>query len=158
MIDKIFWYRVAKIKEVKYYAKDRNIPIWYMPVLDAVMLCFLGSIYLSDFLIASIPPDGVFQIVSPYLPFLLFALAFLTVIDLVAKGMVHVHQTSTKLVQKIIQKIDYLIWKKTKKDNVISTGIWRVQSKYMKLSKSSRKRLSLLFIMLIILYVTLRLF
>ena len=158
VIDKVFWYRVHKLKEIKHYAKQKNLPVWHMPVIDSIMICILGSIYISDYLVGSIPSDGWFAVVSPYMPLVLFTLFFLTVMDLVAKAMVNVHITLIKLVHGGITKIDHYIWKRTKKDNVISTKILNFQLKYMALPKSTKRRLKILLVLMIILYVTIRLF
>lgn len=158
LIDKIFWYRVHKIKEVKYYARNKNLPVWYMPVIDSIMLCFLGSIYISDYIAEAMPSGGLFEVVSPYLPFIFFALAFMTVMDIVAKGMVNIHYFLIKLVHGGIQKLDYYLWKKTKRDNVVSNKIWAFQMKYSNLSKPTKRRIRILVVLLIILYMLIRFF
>jgi hypothetical protein len=157
LIDKIFWYRIWKIREIKHFAKEKNIPVWQMPVIDSVMLCFLGSIYASSYIIEALPTDGWFGVVSPYLPLIIFTLAFLTVMDTVAKGMVLVHSFLTKSVYRAITKLDYILWKRTKKNNMASEAIWKVQMKYMNLPKPVKRRLKILFVLLIILYVVIRL-
>lgn len=157
-------HRISKIKEVKKFAREKNLPIWQMPVLDSLGVSMIISIYASYITWEWFSRQAEFGMTIPpliesiivWLPLIYFFTIFATVMDKIAMFFVLVHSYLSKLVLTTIQKIDHKIWRKTGRDSVIANGIWKIQMKWMKLSKKRRKQITATFILFMVWYYSLR--
>jgi len=156
IIEDIITYRVAKLKAVKLYSDKKSLPNWKIPVVHALMLGLVVSIYgakcvINPYLEGILPNE-----VLAFMPLILLFGIFMTILDQIAKVMVWVNWAFIQLVMKSISKIDYHIWRKYKKEDFVANKIWKVQVKFQMLGKVNRRRLFALLIIGMVFWMTYR--
>jgi len=157
-------YRILKLQNVKIYADKLNVPNYKIPVIHAVMLCFVVSGWITRWLGGvwdSIPHYGSSYVIMvdnilPFTPLILVVIIFFTVLDHIAKGMVYVNWLFIKGVMKLISKLDYKIWRKYGKESYITNSIWKTQQWWLQISKPNRRRIVALLLMGLVFHMTWR--
>lgn len=152
-----------RIRNTKKVARDKNIQSWIIPVFDSIIITAYFSWELSIgfwyFLYTwqeshSYSPwymEMVWNVVS--YSFLIFtSIILLSVLDKMILFFIHLHAYVNKLVLDGISKLDMYLWRKTGRDSVITNAIWKIQIKYMRLSKRNKKLMKILFVCAIVLY------
>ncbi len=158
-----FKQRIDALLAVKKVARENNLPVWQMPVMDSIGLSLLISIYASyevwDWFNHMQEMKIGFTWLEPfllYLPVFFFFTIFATILDKIAIVFVHIHSKLAKGVMIGISRLDMKIWRKTGRESVVANAMWKVQRKWMSLSKMRRKQLTAVLIMVIIWYYSLR--
>jgi len=152
MIFEYFKNYLAKIKETKKLAREKNVPLWAMSVFDSVMIAILVSWQLSvvtwmllgDWQTALLYTPSYMEILwdfSTYSPLIYFTIIALTILDRMIIFFIHVHSIANKLVFKLVNKLDHWVWKKTGKDSVVSNAFWKIQMKLNGMPIQKRRRL-----------------
>ena len=164
MIVKFFKWRYERLMDVKRVAKEKNLPVWQMPVLDAVGISLLWSIYASYATWSYL--NGLTEMgykvplwledLALFSPLFYFVALFATIMDRLAVAFVHLHALVAKGVMLGLQKADHKIWRKTGKDSVITNKIWWVQQKFLKLKKQRRRQLLAVFVLFMVYYYSLK--
>ena len=164
MIVKYFRNYLAKIKETKKIAREKNVSLWVMPVFDSVMVAIIIAWYLAlgTWMLLGDWQDG--QVYSPsymdllweisaYSPLIYFVIITTTVLDKMILFFIHIHAFINNLVFRMVNKLDHWIWKKTGKDSVVSNVFWKIQVKFYRMSIQKRRRLMMcLFAVMIFFY------
>ena len=157
--------RIDALLAVKKVARENNLPVWQMPVMDSIGLSLLLSIYASYEVWAWFNHMQEMRVVSEntwieavllYLPVFFFFTIFATILDKIAIVFVHIHSKLAKGVMIGISRLDMKIWRKTGRESVVANAMWKVQRKWMSLSKMRRKQLTAVFIMVVLWYYSLR--
>ena len=164
MIVKFFQWRYQCLMDVKKFAKEKNLPVWQMPLFDALGICLLISIYssyhtwdyLNDLTELGYNVPLWLEDLSLFAPFAYFLALFSTIMDKIARVFVHLHSMAAKGVMRLLQKADHKIWRKTGKDSVITNKIWSVQQRFLKLKKQRRRQLLAVFVLFMVYYYSLK--
>ena len=154
-----FWER---IQDTKKFAREKNVPVWEIPLVNSIGIILLISIYLSFYTwmaISDIEKElsyhywwNTFIAISNWAPLIYLGLICLAMLDRVLRVFILFQAALTKLVMDGITKIDHKIWRKTGKDSYVANKIWKVQMKWMKMPKEKRKKIMILAIFLFGLY------
>lgn len=152
-----FWER---IQDTKKFAREKNVPVWEIPLVNSIGIILLTSIYLSFYTWMAIPENvkpepfwwGTFIAIANWAPLIYLGLICLVMLDKVLRVFILFQAALTKLVMDGITKIDHKIWRKTGKDSYVANKIWKVQMKWMKMPKEKRKKIMILAIFLFGLY------
>lgn len=157
-------YRILKLQNVKIYSDKLGVPNYKIPVIHALMITLVGAGWITRWITGvwesvphynssySVMIDGIL----PFLPLILWGVAFFTVMDHIAKGMVYANWVFIKIIMKGISKIDYKIWRKYGKESYIANIIWKTQQKWLSISKPNRRRIIALLIMGAVMHMTWR--
>ncbi|SVC58366.1 uncharacterized protein METZ01_LOCUS311220 [marine metagenome] len=152
---------IEKIKDTKKYAREKNVPVWEIPLVNSVGMILLTSIYLSFYtwMFLSDAEDAFHSYfwwdtliaVANWLPLIYLSLICLVMLDKVLRIFILMQAVLTKAVYDGIQKLDHKIWRKTGKDSYIASKIWWVQRKWMGIPAKKRR---LIFFSVVTLYLT----
>ena len=155
---------IDKVKATKKLAREKNVPIWHIPLANAMGMIILTAVYMSVYTwiaIVDIEKNfdyipswwNLFIDVANWLPLIYLGVLSFTVLDKVLTIFILFQAAVTKSIFNIIQKADHKIWRKTGKDSVIANKIWWVQQKGMGLDKKKRQMIMILgFIVFMIWY------
>jgi len=155
---------IDKVKATKKLAREKNVPIWHIPLANAMGMIILTAVYMSVYTwiaIVDIEKNfdyipswwNMFIEVANWLPLIYLGVLSFTVLDKVLTIFILFQAAVTKSIFNIIQKADHKIWRKTGKDSVIANKIWWVQQKWMGLDKKKRQMIMILgFIVFMIWY------
>ncbi len=152
-----------KIKSTKKLAREKNIPVWFLPVFDSLLVSVLISWELS---LGTLILLDKWQSIQDYAPWYMeilweifpysfliyFGIIVFSILDKMIMGSIHIHAFLNKLFFKIINRADMYIWKKTGRDSVISSIIWRIQRKFMSRSKRQRRQMIMVMVSVIVVY------
>ena len=138
-----------KINETKKFAREKNVPNWYVCLLDAIVITVVLSSTLA--LYSYVAFDNMIQnmtyqpywvkpvmVIIDYLP-MVFAGLFLLKFDKLIMGSILFHSWLNRKMMSGIQKLDHKMWKKTGKDAWFSDKMWKATRLYAKLPKRQRK-------------------
>jgi len=156
IIEDVIRDRIFKLKAVKEYSDKKSLPNWKIPVMHSVMICLLGSIYVSRFVVNPVLDGKVPDEILAFMPLILLGGSFFTIMDSVAKVMVWINWFVIKVIMKSISKVDYCIWRKYKKEDYVANKIWKVQMKFHSLGKVNRRRMTAVFIMFMVMWMSYR--
>ena len=156
IIEDIFRDRIAKLKAVKEYSDKKSLPNWKIPVMHSFMMCLLGSVYGAKLLVNPYLIGNVDEIFIAFMPLILLFGSFLTIMDVVAKAMVWINWASIQCVMKVISKADTRIWRKYKREDFVANKILKVQMKFEKMDKITRKRMIAVMIMFMVMWMSYR--
>ena len=155
---------IDKVKATKKLAREKNVPIWHIPLANAMGMIILTAVYMSVYTwiaIVDIEKNfdyipswwNLFIDIANWLPLIYLGVLSFTVLDKVLTIFILFQAAVTKSIFNIIQKADHKIWRKTGKDSVIANKIWWVQQKWMGLDKKKRQMIMILgFIVFMIWY------
>lgn len=140
---------IERVKDTKKFAREKNVPVWEIPLVNSIGIILLTSIYLSIYTWMGIVNveeqlkghfwwDSMIS-VATFLPLIYLVLIVLTVLDRVLRVFIIFQSVTTKIIFNAIQKADHKIWRKTGKDSYIANKIWWVQNKWMGLPKKKRR-------------------
>ena len=143
---------IDKVKATKKLAREKNVPIWHIPLANALGMIILTAVYMSVYTwiaIVDIEKNfdyipswwNMFIEVANWLPLIYLGVLSFTVLDKVLTIFILFQAAVTKSIFNIIQKADHKIWRKTGKDSVIANKIWWVQQKWMGLEKGQRRKI-----------------
>ena len=146
---------IDKVKETKKLARDKNVPIWHIPLANAMGMIILTAVYMSIYTwiaIVDIEKNfdyipswwNLFIDIANWLPLIYLGVLSFTVLDKVLTIFILFQAALTKGIFNGIQKLDHKIWRKTGKDSYIANKIWKVQQKWMGLDKKNRRIIMLL--------------
>ena len=155
---------IDKVKATKKLAREKNVPIWHIPLANAMGMIILTAVYMSVYTwiaIVDIEKNfdyipswwNLFIDIANWLPLIYLGVLSFTVLDKVLTIFILFQAAVTKSIFNIIQKADHKIWRKTGKDSVIANKIWWGQQKWMGLDKKKRQMIMILgFIVFMIWY------
>lgn len=146
---------IDKVKATKKLAREKNVPIWHIPLANALGMIILTAVYMSVYTwiaIVDIEKNfdyipswwNMFIEVANWLPLIYLGVLSFTVLDKVLTIFILFQAAVTKSIFNIIQKADHKIWRKTGKDSFIANKIWWVQQKWMGLDKKKRQMIMIL--------------
>ena len=158
---------IARIKATKKLARDKNVPVWLIPLANSVGLILLTTVYLGVYtLVALVDMEKNMDYVpvwwkilvghADWLPLIYFAVICLTMLDKVLITIIIVQSAITKSIFEIIQKADHKIWRKTGKDSFIANKIWWLQQKWVGLNKRIRAMIIIQFLIVFVSWTVLR--
>jgi len=163
MIREYFENYFERIKQTKKVARDKNIGVWQIPVLNSLLFTMYLSWQLSIgvwILLDSwqsaqtyIPwyMDTLWQ-VSSFSITIIMCIISLTILDKIILFFIYIHAYANKLILQGISKLDMYLWKKTGRDTVFTNAIWKIQGKFMRRSKRQRKLIAMAFAGVIVFY------
>ena len=115
------------IKDTKIYAREKNVPNWFMSLIGGIMIAFIGSTVLTLygilFISISNPNQFLINIFGPTAvswPFILTFFMMISIGKYLIKSMVYFTYLIQKGLMKGINKLDMYLWKKTGKDSLAS--------------------------------------
>lgn len=152
---------IERVKDTKKFAREKNVPVWEIPLVNSIGIILLTSIYLSFYTWMAISDaekrlsvyfwwDALIAVAN-WLPLIYLSLICLTMLDKVLRIFILMQAVLTKAVYDGIQKLDHKIWRKTGKDSYIASKIWWVQRKWMGIPAKKRR---LIFFSVVTLYLT----
>ena len=159
----LFQNYINRIKETKKLARQKNVPIWEIPLANSIGIILLTSVYLSIYTwVAIVDMENSMNYVpiwwsslvsmANWLPLIYFGTLTLTMLDKVLTVFILFQASLTKGIFYGIQKIDLRIWRKTGRDSFIANKIWWIQQKWMGIAKKKRRKIMAIVIFLGILY------
>ena len=159
---------IDKVKATKKLAREKNVPIWHIPLANAMGMIILTAVYMSVYTwiaIVDIEKNfdyipswwNLFIDVANWLPLIYLGVLSFTVLDKVLTIFILFQAAVTKSIFNIIQKADHKIWRKTGKDSVIANKIWWVQQKWMGLDKGQRRKVMVVAFIVFMLWYSYRL-
>ena len=107
---------IKRIKNTKKFAREQNVPVWEIPLINSVGLIILGSIYLGFMswgLLSQMQFHDkpywldVLEETSGYLPMIYALTITLTALDKVLILMIRFQSRITKIIYTAIQKLDH---------------------------------------------------
>lgn len=163
MIRQYFVNYFEKIKQTKKVARDKNVPVWKLPVFNSLIFTMYISWQLSIGLWILLDSWQSSQIYIPwYMNNLWQASSFsisifmciitLTILDKIILFFIYLHAFVNKIILSTISKVDMYLWKKTGKDSVLTSAIWKIQGKFLRRSKKQRTLLSIAFAGVLVFY------
>ena len=168
-MDNYFRAYIEKIKATKKLARDKNVPVWEIPLANSVGMILLTAVYMSIYTwIAIVDMENKMQYIpywcnsfieiANFLPLVYLSVLCLTMLDKVLIVFIIFQAVVTKGIYAGIQKLDHRIWRKTGRDSFIANKIWRVQQKWMSYDKKKRRKIMVFVILCSILFYGYRLF
>jgi len=141
---------IDKVKATKKLAREKNVPIWEIPLANAMGMIILTAVYMSVYTwIAIVDLEKNFDYIpfwwntfidiANWLPLIYLGVLTFTMLDKVLTIFILFQASLTKGIFTGIQKLDHKIWRKTGKDSLIANKIWWVQQKWMGLDKRNRR-------------------
>ena len=116
---------INRIKETRQYAKEKNVPNWYMSLATGIFFSFIGcmifSLYSILFISQANPNGAILNFIGYGLVAYPFVLTFFFVIQFgkyPIKAMIYFTYLIQKGFMKLITKIDMYMWRKYKKENI----------------------------------------
>ena len=163
MIRQYFVNYFERIKQTKKIARDKNVAVWQLPVFNSLIFTMYISWQLS--IGVWILLDS-WQSSQTYIPWymenlwhassfsitIIMAIITLSVLDKIILFFIYFHALINKLILKAISRLDMYLWKKTGKDSVFSTALWKMQGKFLRRTKRQRMLLSIAFAGIIVFY------
>ena len=160
---------IDKIKATKKLAREKNVPVWEIPLANSVGMMILTAVYMSIYTwIAIVDVEknfdyipfwwNTFTTIANWLPLIYLGVLCLTMLDKVLTVFILFQAAITKGIYAGIQKLDHKIWRKTGKDSFIANKIWRVQQKWMSIDKKNRRKIIVVAFMVFMLWYGYRLF
>ena len=156
---------IERIRNTRKFAKEQNVPVWEIPLINSIGLIILGSIYLG-FWSWTLIADMQFPTKPFWWPFLennigylplIYALVIAVVaLDKILVLMIRFQAKLTKLVYALIQKLDHKIWRKTSKESFISNKIWKIQQRWVGYDKAKKRRIIVLMVFMFVIYYSYR--
>jgi len=154
---------IERIKDTKKLARERNVPVWHVPLINAIGLVILTAVYgaiWSWTLVVEIENSFVYVpswwnhllTVSGALPYIYFGVIMLTMLDKILILFILFQAAIAKSIMHLISKADHKIWRKTGRDSFITNKIWWVQQKWLGIPKKKRKRITAILIFCAIVY------
>jgi len=146
---------IDKVKATKKLAREKNVPIWEIPLANAMGMIILTAVYMSVYTwIAIVDLEKNFDYIpfwwntfidiANWLPLIYLGVLTFTMLDKVLTIFILFQASLTKGIFNGIQKLDHKIWRKTGKDSLIANKIWWVQQKWMGLDKRNRRIIMIL--------------
>ena len=143
---------IDKIKATKKLAREKNVPVWHIPLANSIGMLILTAVYMSVYTwIAIVDMENSFDYIpswwntfigiANYLPLIYLGVLSFTVLDKVLIVFILFQASLTKSIFNGIQKLDHKIWRKTGKDSYVANKIWWVQQKWMGLDKKKRQKI-----------------
>ena len=143
---------IDKVKATKKLARDRNVPIWHIPLANSIGMLILTAVYMSIYTwIAIVDMENSFQYIpswwnsfisiANYLPLIYLGILSFTMLHHVLTVFIIFQSVLTKGIYNGIAKIDHKIWRKTGKDSYIANKIWWVQQKWMGIDSKKRRKI-----------------
>ena len=157
---------IDKIKATKKLAREKNVPVWHIPLANSIGMLILTAVYMSVYTwIAIVDMENSFDYIpswwntfigiANYLPLIYLGVLSFTVLDKVLIVFILFQASLTKSIFNGIQKADHKLWRKTGKDSYIANKIWWVQQKWMGIDKKNRQRIMVVgFIVFMLWYVS----
>tara|TARA_B100000929_G_scaffold154194_1_gene122052 strand:+ start:239 stop:745 length:507 start_codon:yes stop_codon:yes gene_type:complete len=160
---------IEKIRATKKFAREKNVPVWEIPLANSVGIIILTAVYMSVYTwIVIVDVENNMQYIpywwtsfieiANFLPLIYLSILCWTMLDKVLKVFIIFQAEVTKSIYAGIQKVDHKIWRKTGKDSVIANKIWRVQQAWLKIDKKKRRKIKICAIILAILFYGFRIF
>jgi len=155
---------IDKIKATKKLAREKNVPVWHIPLANSIGILILTSVYMSVYTwIAIVDMEknmdyipyywNSFLSIANYLPLIYLAILGFTMLDKVLTVFIIFQSVVTKGIFNTISKVDHKIWRKTGKDSYIANKIWWVQQKWLSIdSKKRRKIVACVLVLSIVFY------
>ena len=168
-MDNYFRAYIEKIKATKKLARDKNVPVWEIPLANSVGMILLTAVYMSIYTwIAIVDMEknmqyipywwNTFIDIANFLPLVYLTVLCLTMLDKMLIVFIIFQAAVTKGIYAGIQKLDHKIWRKTGRDSFIANKIWGLQQKWMSIDKKKRRKIMVFVIFLSILFYGYRLF
>ena len=157
---------IDKIKATKKLAREKNVPVWHIPLANSIGMLILTSIYMSVYTwVAIVDMEknfdyipfwwNTFTYIANWSPLIYLGVLCFTMLDKVLTVFILFQASLTKSIFNGIQKADHKIWRKTGKDSYIANKIWWVQQKWMGIDKKNRQRIMIVgFIVFMLWYVS----
>ena len=156
MISNYFRNYISKIKETKKIARQKNIAIWYMPLIDSLLITYFVSWMISyhswiflgnyqDLSGTSIQMKWLWEF-SVHFPFVFWGILLVTVLPKLIHAMILVHHYAMKAVFLGINKFDLWYWRKYKKESVLANAIWKSQGQFMGMDKQRKRQIFVIFL------------
>ena len=154
---------IDKVKSTKKLAREKNVPVWHIPLANALGMIILTAVYMSVYTwIAIVDMENSFDYIpswwntfigiANYLPLIYLGVLSFTVLDKVLIVFILFQASLTKSIFSGIQKLDHKIWRKTGKDSYVANKIWWVQQKWMGLDKKKRQKIMVIGFMVFMLW------
>lgn len=167
MTENYFKNYISKIKHTKKIARQKNIAIWYMPLIDSLLITYFISWMVSyhswifmgnyqDLAGISLQMKWLWEF-SVYFPFVFWGLLLITVLPKLIHGMILFHHYIMKLVFIGINRFDLWYWRRYKKDSVLANAIWKSQGQIMGIDKQRKRQIFVIFLVAVALYYMIRL-
>ena len=143
---------IDKVKATKKLARDRNVPVWHIPLANSIGMLILTAVYMSVYTwIAIVDMEKNFQYIpywwntfieiANWLPLIYLGILSFTMLHHVLTVFIIFQAALTKGIFNAIAKIDHKIWRKTGKDSYIANKIWWVQQKWMGIDSKKRRKI-----------------
>ena len=121
---------IQKIKATRQYAREKNVPNWYMSLIGGILIAFIASTVLTLYSILFVSmsnPNSLIifafsHTVISY-PFLLTFFIMMSIGPFLIKTMIYFTYLIQKALMKGINKLDMVLWKRTGKDSLASNFI-----------------------------------
>ena len=121
---------LTDIKNTRVYAREKNVPNWFMSLIGGIMIAFFASMVLTIYGILFIsitnPNQFLLNFFGPTAVSWPFILTFFMMISIgkhLTKSMIYFTYLIQKALMKGINKLDMYLWKKTGKDSLASNFI-----------------------------------
>lgn len=118
---------INNIKQTKQYAREKNVPNWFVNLAGGILIAFIASTVLTlygiIFISISNPNKLLFDIFGSTVIFYPFILTFFLMMSIgkyPIKFMIYFSYLIQKGLMKGINKLDMILWKKYKKDGMAS--------------------------------------
>lgn len=140
--------KLQQIKDTKVLAREKNMPMWSVALLDTLLIGVALTLIFSSFTSLGLLfyfegldykpyyADGI--VMNNYWSLALWGFGYFMISDKMVVLFIHIHAYKIKLMGRGIQKLDMYFWKKTGKDAPVSNLLLKFQNKYMKLPKPIR--------------------
>ena len=143
---------IDKVKATKKLARDRNVPVWHIPLANSIGILILTAVYMSVYTwIAIVDMEKSFQYIpswwnsfisiANYLPLIYLGILCFTMLHHVLTVFIIFQAVVTKGIYNAIAKIDHKIWRKTGRDSYIANKIWWVQQKWLSIDSKKRRKI-----------------
>ena len=116
-------------------------------IFNALGVCWLISSHLSFqtwLVLDSSSLHPVFYEILMWLPLIYMAFFVTAILDKVTRGFVYITMAWQKAVFNLLQKFDVWYWKKTGRESVLCSAIWKCQLKITNLDQHQRNKLLLI--------------
>ncbi|KEQ56545.1 hypothetical protein SCCGRSA3_02034 [Marine Group I thaumarchaeote SCGC RSA3] len=167
MIENYFRNYISKLKDTKKIARQKNIAVWYMPLIDSLLITYFVSwmisyhswIFMGNFQELSNSSIHMkwFWEFSVYFPFVFWGILLVSVLPKLVHVMILIHHYIMKLVFVGINKFDLWYWRKYKKESVLANAIWKSQSQIMGMDKQRKRQIFVIFLAVVVAYYFVRL-
>ena len=118
---------LTDIKDTKRYAREKNVPNWFLSLIGGIMIAFIGSMVLTLYGILFIsitnPNQFLLNLFGPTAvswPFILTFFLMISIGKYLIKSMIYFTYLIQKIMMKGINNLDMYLWKKTGKDSLAS--------------------------------------